>query len=663
MDWLSWTLFTLAAAGVLIMVLHLYRRREAPGKGRLLLAGLRWLALTLLILLLFDPELPAPGLAADGDRTRVLVDASLSMRLPAAPGDSLTRWQVATEAAKKLAGGGQVLLFGESLRQEAADSLATIEPSATKTHLLPALRAASEAGARRAIVLTDGGIDDQAEVRRTLAHLGMDVEFRTVTEGDVPNRALAEVEAPLWAEAGKPLRIDVGVAAAGAVGDTVTVELRHEGRVLATTQVATPEPGRVASSVIEFEPEAPEGGGLVRFDLSLDAPDAAPDDDARSIYVYVGERPAGVALVSLRPDWEPRFLQPVLEQALGLPVRGFLRAGSGRYVEMGTGPDAGKPADEATVRRLVDRADLVVLHGLDDDSPQWAREVAGEARRVLIFPTAEAAGTEMPMTLPPAAPGEWYASAEVPASPVAPLLAAMSTRELPPLTGLRPLSGMGGGWAPLMANRGGRGAGAPVVVAAEQEGRRWAMATAQGFWRWAFRGGEARQVYRRLWGAIGGWLVQEDFAAAGAEIRPAENTTPRGEPIGWIASGLAPDSIALSISDAEGAVVVDTVVTHVRGDSATTAALPPGHYRYTATAFAGDEEVGATEGPLTVDGDSPESLRAAASPEAVEAVQEARNARTAGMPGQPLHTMPWPYLMLVLLVTSEWMLRRRWGLR
>lgn len=663
MDLVSWALFAAVVIGALAMVLHLYLRREAPGRGRRLLAGLRWLVLTLLVLLLFDPELPAPGLAAGGGRTQVLVDASLSMALPAAPGDSLTRWQVAARQAARLAGGGPVLLFGDVPRLAPADSLDGLEPTAPSSRLLPALRAASEAGVRRAIVLTDGGIDDAGEVQRTLAGLGMDVEFRPITEGEVANRALAEVEAPLWAEAGKPLRIQVGVAAEGAGGDSVTVEVRQDGRTLATTSLEAPESGRVSGAALEFEPEAPPGGGLVRYDLVLSAPDAAPDDDVRSVYIYVGERPAGVALVSLRPDWEPRFLMPVLEQALGIPVRGFLGTTAGKYVELGAGPDAGKPADEATVRRVVERADLVVLHGLDDDSPDWALAAARNARRVLIFPAPSNAGAGLPITLSAATPGEWYASAEVPASPVAPMLTHLPASEMPPLSGLRTVGDLAGAWSALMASRGRGGTTSPVVVAGEAGGRRWAVATAEGFWRWAFRGGEARQAYRRLWGALGGWLVQEDFAAGGAAIRPVHNTAARGEPIEWIAAGLAPDSIALTVTDAEGAVVADTVIAGVRGDSVRTSALPPGHYRYVARAFAGDEEVGAAEGPFSVDGYSPEFLRRATALDAVRAADIRPVARAGRGPSQPLHTLPWPYLALVLLVASEWILRRRWGLR
>lgn len=663
MDLLSWALFALAATGTLAVVHHLYRRREAPGHGRTLLLMLRWLALTLLILLLFDPHLPVPGFASGGERTRVLVDASLSMALPRAPGDTTTRWQAAVREAAR-AGSDEVLLFGDVARSVPKDSLASLEPSATSSRLLPALQAASEAGARRVVVLTDGGIDDAAEVRRTLPALGLDVEIRRITEGALGNRALVEVEAPAWAEAGKPLRVRASVAAVGGAGDTVDVELRRDGRVLATTRVAVPDSGRLAEALLEFEPDAPEAGGLVRYDVAIAGDDAAPDDDVRSVYVHVGERPTGVALVSLRPDWEPRFLMPVLEEALGLPVRGFLRAARERYVEMGAGADAGRPADEATVRRIVREADLVVIHGMGPGAPVWAAEAVREARRALIFPEPGARDAGVPITLPPAMPGEWYPTADLPASPVAALLAAMPTAALPPLTGVRPVAALDGAWSPITATRGGRGTGAPVVVAREADGRRWAVATAEGFWRWAFRGGEARQAYRRLWSAIGGWLIEGDAAAGDSVVRPVRIAARRGEPIGWLVGSSDADSVALRITDAEGAVVMDTVVSALRGDTAYTPPLAPGHYAYGARVFTGDTEAGAAEGPISVESYSPEFLRASAEIGAFDA-EDAREPaiRNIVREGRPLHTLPWVYLMIVGLVCTEWVLRRRWGLR
>lgn len=668
MEVLGWSLYALAVVAGLAVAGYIYLKRETPGRGRLLLALLRFAALALLTLLIFDPEIPAAGIAAGANRTRVLVDGSLSMRLPADTAGGTSRWERAAAEARRLAPGREVVVFGAGTRVLSADSLAAFRPEAAASELMPALQAASESGARQVVILTDGGLEDAAEVTRMLPQLGMTVEVRRVADAAPANRALAEVSLPPWAEAGKPIEARVGVTSLGPEGDSVTVIVRQGDRVLAQTRLATGAPGRVAVGTLRFTPESPEGGGgaagergaLMRYDFELAPGDVEADDDRRSAYVFVSERPAGVALVSFRPDWEPRFLQPVLEQTLGVPVRGFMFVGEGRYVRIGAGLEAGLPAGEVDVRRAVEQADLLVLHGLDAASPAWAREAAGRARRLLVFPgDGQPAGLPVDVSAP--APGEWYVSSELPSSPLAGMLGTFRAEDLPPLAGLRTASGSGT-WAPLVASRSRRGPTSPIVAAGERAGRRWAVVLADGYWQWAFRGGEARQVYRRLWAALSGWLAHEERTVAATAVRPVGRTVPRGEPVRWVAPGLAADSIAFRITAEDGTVALDTVMPMLRGDTAATPALAPGHYAFEARAFSGGQEVAAAEGPFTVESYSPEFTRQAVELAGLQAARPGGVApRRPG--GEPLHTSPWPYLVLAMIVCTEWALRRRWGLR
>lgn len=662
MDAISWAAFALIAAAALVLVRYIYQRREPPGRGRTVLTALRWGALTLLILLLFDPELPVVGHAAGGERTQVVIDGSLSMRAPIAESGSGTRWDEARAEARRLAGSGDVLVFGEVPRRMSTDELEERAPEAPTSRLYPALRAASESGARRVVVITDGGVEDAAEVSRMLPRLGLDVEFRMVGGEAAPgNWALAEVRHADWVEEGADFEIEVGVVGTGEAGEPLRVRLFEGDRALAEAAIESPGEGRVATARLSLVPEAPEGGGLVRYDVVLEADDAIADDNRRTVYLHVGERPGGVVIVSFRPDWEPRFLQPVLEQALGLPVRGYLHVASDRFVRLGAGVGAGQAVDASAVRSAVEDAELLVLHGLGDDSPGWAREAASTASRVLVFPAEDAGALDLPVRLGAPAPGEWYATAAQ-SSPVAPLLATIESTVLPPLTGLRPVVSAGRGWSALEASPMRRaGGGSPVVVADEEGGRRWAVATANGFWRWAFRGGESRQAYRRLWAAVGGWLIEDEPTLAGDAVRPEGRVLERGRAPRWVAPGLAPDSMAIQVVAEDGTLVADTVVDHIQGESATIDALPPGHYRYTVTAYAGETVAGRGEGVLSVEAYSAEYARAGVTLSGFSGRREAGSALP--MPGRPLHTTPWPYLLLVGLVSAEWVLRRRWGLR
>jgi hypothetical protein len=434
--------------------------------------------------------------------------------------------------------------------------------------------------------------------------------------------------------------------------------VRQNGNEVARAEVVLPAEGRLATTQIAFNASGPAEGGLVRYDVGFATADSIPDDDVRSTYVYVSEEPAGVVIVSFLPDWEPRFLHPVLAQALGLPVRTFLRVPNGSYFRGGNGLDAGTRVDEAAVRRALAQADLIVLHGVTENAPAWWREVAARGARLLLFP-ADALGE--PYEVSRGVDGDWYVSGEVPASPIAGFLQELNVGELPPLETVFTATPGAGAWTPLFAGRSRRGGRTPVLYAQQIGNRRTAIALATGYWRWSFRGGASRDLYTRLWGALAGWMAQDHAQVAGAAIRPVTRTAARGQALRWVAPGLTVDSLRIRLTDAAGRASESTI-RPLRGDTAISPVLPPGHYRYEARAFGGGNELAQASGPVTVESYSTEFMRVPAD----LSVLRTTAATLAGTPrgaARPLHTYIWPYIVLVLLLCAEWIFRRRWGLR
>lgn len=654
-----WAIYLLAVVICTAAVGLHYWRRETAVRGRHVLVALRAGAGALILLLLFDPRMPAPHLSPGGADRQVLIDGSLSMGLPVAPGTRRTRWEAAVADARRSDAGGRVLVFGARPLAVRADSLRDLMPQEGASRLLPALQAAAEAGVHRVTVLTDGELDDAEEVARWLPRLGIDADYRTVGE-PLPDRALDELSVPPWAESGKPIQIRFGISAVGAVRDSVRLAVRQGDHLLATSTVPAPGPGRLASGTVRVTPEASPGGGFVRLDVAIQGTDAASADDERSRYIYVSEEPAGVALISFRPDWEPRFLEPVLRQSLGLPVHGFLRTHAGRYVRIGGGEEAGHPATDAEVRRVVAAADLVVLHGMDGSAPAWALNTLKDAHRLLVFPGQSIGNLPFPISLRSPVADDWYASPAVPPSPVAALLAGVDVQDVPPLLTVRPASAPAGAWAPLRVTRGRNGAPAPLLLAGETEGRRWAVALGEGYWRWAFRGDAARQTYARLWGAVAGWLVGEQASVGLAAVRPVDRVIPRGATPRWLAAGLHADSLAVRLT--AGDRIAGDTVSALRGDTLRTGALAPGHYAYHLRAFAGGKVVGAGDGEITVESYTPEFSRPVAGIQQIRAAGTPLQAEPA-LPSRPLHSTWLPYALLVLLLSLEWILRRGWGLR
>lgn len=651
----NWIFFITASAVVLAISWYMYSRREPAGRGRRLLMLMRASALVLIVLLLVDPRFGS-GARRARDHTRVVLDASLSM-MPRAK-DSVA-WRKAVKEAQREGRGG-VIIAGDRGWTVPPESLLTMRPFLNSSKLLPSLISAAEAGAQRVIVVTDGAIEDAADVRRWLPTLGVELDVRRIETSNVPNRAVTELEAPPWAEAGKPLQLRVGVSARAMPPDAnAPVVVRQNGNVIARTQLSLPVDGRVASATINLNVDGPRAGGFVRYDVGFETIDSIPDDDVRSAYVFISEEPAGVALVSFLPDWEPKFLHPVLEKALGLPVRTFLRMPNGSYFRGGNALEAGQRVGEAPVRRALAQAHLVVLHGVTESAPAWWRDVAGRARRLIMLPADALAE---PYEIGVGVMGDWYVSAEVPASPVAAFMQNTNVSELPALESVFTAPGVPGAWTPLHAGRTRRGGRSPIMMAYETDNRRTVVALAMGYWRWAFGDGTARDVYTRMWSSVAGWVVQDEAQVAGAAIRPVKRTLQRGRPIGWVSPGLALDSLQVQITGAGGRIIQQTSVVPQHADTAQTPALAPGHYRYAVRGFAFGAEVAEAAGPFTVETYSAEFMRPSAN------LNEVRSGPSALLDmsrssARPLHTSPWPYTVLVLLLCAEWILRRRWGLR
>src|SRR5512134_1552523 len=123
MTLVSWLMLIIGGALAFGFAYLTYFRREPAGRGRGLLLALRAAALLLIVLVLIDPRLGATA-RGRADRTRVVLDASLSMRPRAA--DS-AGWTQAVSSATRLARAG-VIVAGEAPRSVGPDSLRVLAP-------------------------------------------------------------------------------------------------------------------------------------------------------------------------------------------------------------------------------------------------------------------------------------------------------------------------------------------------------------------------------------------------------------------------------------------------------------------------------------------------------------------------------------------------------
>lgn len=661
----------LAAAGFCAWV---YFRREFAVRGRHLLAATRALALLMVAAVLWNPDLRT---GAEGASRYVLLDASESMASLDSAGNPL--WDAASARARALAAeGARLLLFGSSVRPVHPDSLGRATPQGVASALAPAITTAAEAGAREIVVITDRRVSDPVAAAAAARRLGLRITVDDGVAESASNLALSRLVLPAAAEHGEAVegRIEIegwraaeaaGALAAGAPAATpssgepsVEVVIEVDGVSRQTIELPVPRGGGVSSArFVLAEPLPP---GVRRVAARLSHGDAFPEDDARVRVLQVGAEAAGVVLVSFAPDWEPRFLLPVLRQATGLPARGYLRVGPDRYLPMSASATAvGEIADAAELAAGIARAEVVVAMGAGGSvsvAVPLAAAIAGSPRTI-IFPEAAsgaAAGSVAVGGVAVGDPqsGEWYASGVSP-SPIAGDLGGFVVASLPPLDGIMPLLDDEGGTV-LEVRLGGAGEPQPaLVLRAGDGGRRTAVALTRGFWRWASRDAEPQDRYRRLWSAVAGWLIADAPPGGGPGIRPVAPVLPRGGPLPWSARGREGQSARLAIVDSLDAVVFDSIMAIPPSGTFATPPLPPGRYSYEVAASD------TTSGVFEVEAFSGEMLNRPVAAAELSAGGASQEALAAG--SRPLRTQPWPYLFILIALCCEWTGRRRAGLR
>ncbi|HSM06899.1 MAG TPA: vWA domain-containing protein [Longimicrobiales bacterium] len=633
-----WILLSLLGWAYAVWV---YRRRELLVRSWRALALLRGAVLAMVLLLLLDLELPGAGRTLP---SWTLVDASPSMRLE-------SEGRAAADSVRALLGSDldriPLITFGDPIRVLpqglAGDSL----PAASDSRLAPAVVRALESGASGLRILTDLRVADPVDVAAALRSAPVPVEVVDVGRPMV-NAGVADLELPASAPRDEP--IDGAVTLFAETPGEVRLVLRRaseDGAILLDTTVVVERDGR--SRIPVRIPGGPVAGPTAVIASVSREGDAYPLDDRLTRIVEVDPAEGRLVLVSWAPDWEPRFLLPVLEEVTGLPVQGYLRVGDDRFLTM-TGDPRTVPLGE--VVNAVDDARVAVIHGVGPGAPAALEAAVGRAPRLLRF-TAAASPQ----------PGEWYVAPDLPPSPVAGELAGVSLAGLPPLTGRVAVTRPGG--APVLeVQRGGSGEPVPGLTLDGSGGRRVAAVWARGFWQWGFRPGQARDAYRRLWSGVAGWLLAGGDGLREVGLSPARTVVAPGASLDWragpaaggrIALGLAPDSLGAA------AAVPDTLAVDSLGRVAHAAPGRPGRYRWQAEVLEGPGEGRVRSGLLVVEAPAGD-LQPARAVSLLDATGRPPDDAGTGS-GRPLRTHPLPYVLLLLLLTAEWMGRRRSGLR
>lgn len=659
--------------GTLALIGYAHLRLEPAVQAGL--TALRVAAVAILVALLMNPMLPGRDPAAaplSAPSTWIVVDFDPALAARAGP-RSLREHLLDRLSGEVESGVALVRLGPEGPEGTTFEALAGMELSEGPVPVGESLLRLAEAGAD-SIVLWSPLRRSRAELAGPLSRLTVPLGIEVVDDPALRNAAIATFDLPPQAPAGEEIEGELVLAGeGGAPGDSVRVTIvvgDGEGMLVQESRHPLPDAGTRWSVPLSLPAGSGEGTVRYRARVELEG-DGFSDDDERLAVVETGPGEGGILLLSLRPDAEPRVLLPTLERASGLEATGVLRVAEDRFLNLGRAEDAGRPAGSEDVQRRAGNAALLVVHGASASIPDALRSVVRGHPRVLHLP-GDSVGAELAgVTTGAPRDGAWRLVPEPPSSPIATWLrgGAMLPAELPPLSSLLPVAGPTPGTVALELRPGSGESPLPgLLLIEEPEGRR-AVALASDFWRWGARPGEPRALYRNLWAGVIDWLLMRSGSGAADVIRPARPVLPRGVPISWLASGRAGESLSVELRsaadvDATGPVahaydvVVDSVGTF------RTPAPGPGAWRYRVAGSGGGE---LDSGRFDVEAFRDALLRVPLDPAELVVRVPVDSAGSGSLPAtdrqRPLRSHPVPWLLLLGLLSLEWLGRRRRGLK
>jgi hypothetical protein len=526
-----------------------YLGRERLGMEGAGLAVLRTAAFSALLVALINPGCMR---RQSGSDATVLLDASLSFDTPGG------KWDAAVDSARALAGSGPVLRFGTALSSRESE-----RPTDGASRLDDALRAAVGRG-QPVVVVTDGEIDDAASLPPSLLHR---VRVVSLPRDTVPNAALLDVVVPDRVLRGDTIDVSLVVGTWGALSDTAVGRIDafvRDRRVYSGGVLIPASPGRARRSVSIPPSALAAGDHVVRFVLDVSG-DVQSTDNVRLRRIRVSDQPGVVVLID-PADVEGRFLVRELAEVVPAGVRGYGRIAGSTWLDVSTAA----PVDEATVEASARNAVLVVLRGGERS------DLTQGARGLWHWPAASDPRAEL-------FEGDWYVTETLPPSPVAARLASLEWDSLPPLSGIVPVAPGSLEWVGITGRLGRRGADQPLLMGHDSAGVRRLTTASTGFWRWALRGGAAREAYRTFIASGIDWLLGTGGVERESAI-VASSVVQRGLPVVFRHTAEEPlDTAVVTVQGAD-----TTRQFRLQFDAAGTAriTLAPGVYQWSVPGVA-----------------------------------------------------------------------------
>ena len=547
------TLVMVAVAAVATWRSYAQVRGNSQPVDRVVLAGVRLIALTVLAFCLMRPVIVLSSVVPQQNFLGVLIDDSRSMRI--ADGDDTARLQfvedqLSTPEGELRAGLNErfaLRFFGFSNQTDRLDVVNELSFNGTRTHLGQALARVQDelSGVPLSglVVVTDGADNAEDGLAESLLPIqAAGVPIFTVGLGREEfdrDIQLGRVETPSRVLKGAALVTDLVVTHRGFRGATVTVQAEDEGRIVGSEEIeleGDSEPQTVRMRFTAGE----EGPRLFTFRVSSQPGEMVTQNNVRQALVIVEDREEKLLYFEGEPRFEVKFVRRAVSEDENLHVSILQRTAENKFMRLDVeGPDdlvGGFPRTRAELFQYSG----IILGSIEASyfTPDQLRMIAdfvnhrGGGLLMLgshrSFGQGGYAGTPVADVLPvllnetrgegdetffvevgvePTRAGTSHAATQIADTEEA---SAARWRELPPITIVNPITEVKPGATTLLTSDGADGTDELVVLAFQRYGAGKVLAfPVQDSWMWQMHADIAvdDMTHETYWRRMLRWLV------------------------------------------------------------------------------------------------------------------------------------------------------------
>ena len=575
-------------------------RTRVQWRERLVLGVLRVAALAIILFCIFRPVLVVKAAVAQQNVVGILIDDSRSMQLPAtdtASGGSRAEMVRTTFAnhdsavMKALSDRFLIRTFRFSSSTARVSAPADLTFGGTQTRLANAIESARQELAGlpvSGLVLVSDGADttDATVADALLASKAEALPVFTVGVGQetlTHDIQVGRVSTPRTALKGTSLLVDAVLTQTGFAGQTVTLDVEDEGRIVGSQPVRLPADGDPVSVRVRFT--ATEAGPRIfRLKVAPLANEVVTQNNQRDVQIDIRDRRERILYYEGEPRFEMKFARQAIKDDPNLQLVTLQRTAENKHLRL----DIDAAGVELASGFPKTREELFAYRGLVLGSVEASAFTADQLRMIAEFVDVRGGGllllgghrsfaeggytgTPVAEVMPvvigkgndalaqlkvhPTRAGEAHAVTQLGDTEQA---SADRWKTMPPLTSVNQIDGIKPGATTLLSATDDRRR-ERVVLAYQPYGRGKAIAfPVQDSWHWQMDASMRLddQTHENFWRQLLRWLV--DGVPDTVETRPLTDRVEAGQPITLTADVV--DQRFVELNDA-------AVVAHVKSPS------------------------------------------------------------------------------------------------